>query len=347
MEEKIDENDQELLLKNEVCTPKKCIIRKGTTPKDTLTCRKCHQDVHYDCSELPIYQIQICLMFKSRSFQCQSCIKISPELIERVETCKNTKIEGLQKEIKACENIMKVQNEEISQLKSNDVNFLTKEIKESLETKMSILEKKIETKIENILIEKKQEAKDVSYAEAVSKQMNQKSNKVEKITRCETVDKQRSTACNLIFHGIKEHLEDPENTTKIYDEKFIKYRILGLQLGIKYIKIINTQRIGVFTEEREEEGRYRPIKVVLENEEDKNKVLRAITTYKGPPSSYRATEDLTIIERLAIKELCKRAHELNGQMKDKNIQFKVRGSPRTKLYLKKIVTTSDCKKTGS
>uniref|UniRef100_A0A7M5XMU6 Uncharacterized protein n=1 Tax=Clytia hemisphaerica TaxID=252671 RepID=A0A7M5XMU6_9CNID len=174
--------------------------------------------------------------------------------------------------------------------------------------------------------------------------MNQQSNKVEKITRSETVGKQRSTACNLIFHGIKEHLEDPENTTKIYDEKFIKYRVLGLQLGIKDIKIVNTQRIGVFTEEREEEGRYRPIKVVFENEEDKNKVLRTITTYKGPPSPYRATEDLTILERLAIKEFCKRARELNAQMKDKTIQFKVRGSPRTKLYLKKIITTSICKK---
>jgi len=100
MEEKIDENDQELPLENEVCTPTKCIIREETIPKDTLTCRKCHRDVHYNCSQLPIYQIQICLTFKSRSFQCQSCVKISPELMERVETCRNTKIEELQKEIK-------------------------------------------------------------------------------------------------------------------------------------------------------------------------------------------------------------------------------------------------------
>ena len=63
-------------------------------------------------------------------------------------------------------------------------------------------------------------------------------------------------------------------------EKFVNYRILGLQLGIKDIKIADTQKIGVFKGKRKQKGN-RPIKERLENEEDKNKFLRPIATYNN------------------------------------------------------------------
>ena len=67
------------------CTTEKCFIDAKTKKNDTLQCRKCERYVHYVCSELPLYQIQICLQYKTRSFQCVKCVFISPKLLERVK----------------------------------------------------------------------------------------------------------------------------------------------------------------------------------------------------------------------------------------------------------------------
>ena len=340
MEEKIEENHEKITTTRDICTLSKCIINEEMTSKDTLTCRKCHRDVHYNCSQLPVYQIQVCLMFKTRSFQCQNCVQISQKLIERVKLCRTNEIEGLQKEIKACENIIKVQDEEITQLKSRDVSVMVKEIKDSLETKMDMLEKKIETKIEKVIVEKKQKVEEVSYAKVVSNHVEKQSKKMEEISRSEKAEEQliQSTKCNLIFHGLEESIENPAITRTIFDKKFLNNRILGFQLGLNNIKIVNAQRIGTFNEEREEKGRYRPIKVQFLNEDDKNEVLKSIIAKnKDYSSPYGVTEDLTMNERKTIKEWCKKAEEMNSQIKEKNIRWKVRGSPRTKLYFKKIV----------
>eukprot|EP00111_Clytia_hemisphaerica_P015088 TCONS_00044441-protein len=111
------------------CTPSSCLIHANTNKKDTLQCKKCERQVHLACSELPPYQIQLYLQHKSRSYQCMSCVIITPELKKKL----NFKSVGdLQKEIDACENIIKAQREEISNLKAkvstNNVNKAVAEI---------------------------------------------------------------------------------------------------------------------------------------------------------------------------------------------------------------------------
>ena len=49
------------------------------------------------------------------------------------------------------------------------------------------------------------------------------------------------------------------------------------------------------------------------------------------------TEDLTWEERSILKEWFRKAHEKNEQEDNKEIKWCVRGSPRTKLYLKRLV----------
>eukprot|EP00111_Clytia_hemisphaerica_P021761 TCONS_00063988-protein len=122
MVEKIQENNQKSPSINDFCSLSKCIINEENALKDTLQCRKCHRLVHYLCTELPLYQIQICLSYKSRSFQCQNYTKIVPQVMERYNSNESSKIEGFKNEIKACENIMKRQDEEINHLKAQDVN---------------------------------------------------------------------------------------------------------------------------------------------------------------------------------------------------------------------------------
>ena len=50
----------------------------------------------------------------------------------------------------------------------------------------------------------------------------------------------------------------------------------------------------------------------------------------------RVTDDFSKRERKTIKEWHKRAKERTAKEEDKSFVYKVRGSPRTKLYLKKI-----------
>ena len=60
---------------------------------------------------------------------------------------------------------------------------------------------------------------------------------------------------------------------------------------------------------------------------------------KGKPK-YKAisiTEDLTLFERSVVKEWKKKTDERNEkELSDSNIVWKVRGSPKSGLYLKKI-----------
>ena len=95
------------------------------------------------------------------------------------------------------------------------------------------------------------------------------------------------------------------------------------------------------TKEREEKEKYRPLKVCLENEETKLKILQNLRKLKR--YYIRITEDLTKNERDLIKEWNMRANERNNSLKDLNSKWRVRGSPRSGLYLKQIF----CNKNGS
>ena len=79
---------------HEYCTKENCIVNEKEKANGILVCRKCTRKVHYVCSELPPYQIQLCLTSKSRSFQCQNCVKVPEELekkCQREEEEKNSK----------------------------------------------------------------------------------------------------------------------------------------------------------------------------------------------------------------------------------------------------------------
>ena len=105
--------------KSDTCTPWECNIRRNTADEDTLQCRICQRRVHFACSELPAYQIQLCLQHKARKYQCRNCVVIKPKLMEKLKI----KSAGeLQKEIRACENIIKVQQEEITKIKTEKQN---------------------------------------------------------------------------------------------------------------------------------------------------------------------------------------------------------------------------------
>ena len=99
--------------------------------------------------------------------------------------------------------------------------------------------------------------------------------------------------------------------------------------------IKNIFRIG-----KQEPNKRRPIKVIMNNEGDKNKVLMNLTNLKGL-STYvgiSVTEDYTINERNKIKMKAveaKRKNEEEGE--ESNYVWRVRGTPKNGLEIKRLL----------
>ena len=143
--------------------------------------------------------------------------------------------------------------------------------------------------------------------------------------RAEEADR-KSRGKNLIIHG-KEEIEP--NT----DKEFVDNLIKELQIGVVNVQLVD--RIGQVTQ-----GRKRPLKMVLNNEEDQQKVLHNLTNLKGKPSykGISITEDYTYNERILIREFAEQAKLKNAE-EDKNksnIVWRVRGTPKNGLVIKRF-----------
>ena len=139
----------------------------------------------------------------------------------------------------------------------------------------------------------------------------------------EEADRKRRTA-NLIIHGKDEEVGPND------DKKFINDLITDSQIGV--INIKHTGRIG------NKGGRTRPIKLVFNNEVDKEKVsnnlknLKDIHIYKG----ISITSDRIYSERMLIKEYYERAKAKNVlEGGDSSFVWRVRGSPKNGLSKEK------------
>ena len=97
---------------------------------------------------------------------------------------------------------------------------------------------------------------------------------------------------------------------------------------------VQIQRIGVFTQDRASKEKYRPLKVSLESVEVKSEFLRNLTRLKG--LFIKITEDLTTQERLLVKKWQDKAKKKNEDEQNKTYKWRVRGSPRSGMYLKKV-----------
>lgn len=80
----------------------------------------------------------------------------------------------------------------------------------------------------------------------------------------------------------------------------------------------------------------RPIKVVLESAHEVYLITKKLINLKGNEKyqGISVTEDFTRFERSLIKELKNKAAERSAR--EPNIIWRVRGSPKSGLYLKKI-----------
>ena len=129
---------------------------------------------------------------------------------------------------------------------------------------------------------------------------------------------------NLIVHGKHEQTSDD-------DKEFINQLIKDLQVGAINVKQI--ERLGNING-----NNGRPIKLVFNNEGDKEKVFHNLRNLKGK-NYYQGVsikEDYTYNERLLIKKFVEQANSKNKEEESKNtnIIWRVRGTPKNGLTLK-------------
>ena len=144
---------------------------------------------------------------------------------------------------------------------------------------------------------------------------------------------QKVRACNIIIHGVT---EDPQPETmgskKEQDERYVQTLFSCMSVTRNFRSV---HRIG-----KPETGKNRPIKVIMNNEEDKNVIMRNLTNLKNQ-ADYKGVsiaEDYTITERQMIKEWSSKAKDKNDEEgpNSKNV-WRVRGSPKNGLRLKKFL----------
>ena len=209
----------------------------------------------------------------------------------------------------------------------------------SVTARLDSLEKKIEKLVikEDVSKESKQMsyAEQMSYADIAKAELKKQEATMKSFIKSEREEERwlNSTKCNLMLHNLGENKnEETKEEQRKGDMDYVE-EVIKNRMGLK-VKIIAVERIGIRNNEMFQTKRWRPCKITLVNEEQKNQIMASV--HKLGKLDFRVTDDFSKKERETIKEWHKKAKEKTAIEKDKSCVWKVRGSPRTKLYLKKI-----------
>ena len=144
---------------------------------------------------------------------------------------------------------------------------------------------------------------------------------------------------NLIIHGNCEVAEDVEEG-KVKDKEFAESLLKDLQIGAVGIKQI--ERIGQRPDLTSQKKR--PIKLIFNCEDDKDKVLDNLCNLKGMRcyKGISITPDFTQSERQLIKSYNDQAKSKNSEEEENltNYVWRVRGTPKNGLTIRRYIKST-------
>ena len=217
-----------------------------------------------------------------------------------------------------------------------NVSDLVQQIDERFSNMQEALGKYIEEKIEKKLhVGNESVAAPKSYANAVTKEdQAQNFREIVAAAKNEELAEEREKNLrlnNIIIHGFEETKEDQSTN----DEVLINKLITDLSIGS--IQAKNIIRLGQQSEEKS-----RPIKVSLNNLNEKDKIMNNLPNLKD--KGYKGisiTHDYTLTERKMVKDFVNQAKKANENENSNSDKFwVVRGSPKNGLFLKKVTKRS-------
>ena len=182
------------------CTPSSCIDDEDL---DRLECRKCKRSVHYECTQLPLYQLQIFVTSYNDHYTCSNCVRITKNLRNKVG--KNTH-HMMQREL--------IKKDDVIQKLTSDTNTkacdsIKNELKAFLAEKLEEMEGKTRNMIKEEIkhtIEIMTETSKRTYAEITNQHKKELSSATEQ-KRVENIEKENieSRKLNIIIHGLHEY----------------------------------------------------------------------------------------------------------------------------------------------
>ena len=241
-------------------------------------------------------------------------------------------INRLRRDIKRCENITKIseENTKLTQQLINEqlTKFDDKRIESYIDNKFNALENRIKE------YQSQSNINNQSYSDMLKKDTQSDFTTIMRVAKIEEKKEERDHAqrqTNIIIHGTTEDdstsQKDQENQDKELVTTLLKdtaYNALPKYIG----------RVGTKTD-----GKSRPLKVVFSTEKEKKnlfanlKALKGIEKYQGISIS----DDYTRAERDMIKTWAIQAKEKNNlEPNDSNIIWRVRGNPKSGLMLRKF-----------
>ena len=92
----------------QLCTETSCTEEDD---EGMIKCSKCKRAVHFRCTKLPFYQLRLFFTKSYRTYVCVNCGTVPEEFQKFCQNQEENLFEQLKREVDACENIIKVQNE--------------------------------------------------------------------------------------------------------------------------------------------------------------------------------------------------------------------------------------------
>ena len=152
--------------------------------------------------------------------------------------------------------------------------------------------------------------------------------------------KKRSRSKNLIIHDVAESSSDNKDDATKSDDIYISNFIAALKVTST---VKSASRIGLPLQEKN-----RPIKVIMDMEEERNRILSNLRNVKDIPEykTISVTDGYTITERRKIEDWSDKAKEKNkNESPDSKFVWRVQGSPKNRLQLKRFlkqIQAKDC-----
>ena len=221
-------------------------------------------------------------------------------------------------------------NDDLQQKGEHTMNSpdLIKAIEKIMTEKIKDVHEKIDA-VDKRIDEKLNQSKNqfsTSFADAVSKNVNEKvienaishAKNDERLQQNEWQKRER----NMIIHGI----DEIDSQT---DDDFVHNFLVTVGASVVPESIT---RLG-----KTEDGKIRPLKVIMKSTEDKSQVMSRLVNLKNADERYRKVsvrDDYSVEERLLIKQWSEKAAAKN--LAEKTNEFKVRGNPKNGLRLVRV-----------
>ena len=146
----------------------------------------------------------------------------------------------------------------------------------------------------------------------------------------------QASAQNIIIHGLPEEPDTPEG--KEADIRTIKEILDAIEVAPDFESFI---RPG-----KRNESKSRPIKLKMSTLNEKKSVMSNLSKLKQAPENFRkisVTDDYTEKEREEIRKMVNEAKNKTESRSDGKYIFKVRGSPKNGLVIRRFAVAKSTK----